>query len=660
MFTPFIASASPFFYIFLILNSTTQESLMKCLTLLCSLAVFVSTLSAQVPSAQVTYKEKSGFLGMSGPISIGLRLSNETNQLPLTDENVNAGQYYYFLASPVGDWELDEDFIEDELPKIAVIQGEQKFAVEWKRDFAEGDSTLLLGFGKQIRIDQPIKIEFREGETANEAEMRIPLELWPKSGVMKGLESLAAGALSARQYKSAIAVCEQILSQPSLTIFPTFAAYTDKRTAAFSSYFDTQWGGVASAVRDPQMELKSKIAVIDSIVPGFLFVRDSLPNAALGITGEAAGVAAILEKAQNALAWSKTKRDSLQVAMDDQNVRWIFNGSVAGRTGFLYQTILEVLAYAYSSLDFTDTAATSLSCTISEEQRAILAKNNLIDSYDTFLRQTNDRQKMGLSPFPPEFLPNVQKDTASFRLPFYSMLKAVDDYYGGRFDDALIEIFRIFRVSYDAEISARYDQMRIMIQVRQGKFRPEALRLLQEAAAQESTNPDEAGEKYRQATMVASDFAYASFSLGKYYIRLNDPIRGQTFFERAYQSDTLYLSAYREAYNLFRRVGNYKPMIEVLSKALEKGNDYWETHSNLGLAYMGDGDPARAIQQYELALAINPKSYTTNIQLGLAYQTVKNYQRAREYFNNAINIDPLRQEAVEYLSRLNELQRSGK
>ena len=95
-------------------------------------------------------------------------------------------------------------------------------------------------------------------------------------------------------------------------------------------------------------------------------------------------------------------------------------------------------------------------------------------------------------------------------------------------------------------------------------------------------------------------------------------------------------------------------------KGPEKGDDYWETHSNLGLAYMGDGDPARAIQQYELALAINPRSYTTSIQLGLAYQTVKNYQKAREYFNNAINLDPLRQEAVEYLSKLNELQRSGK
>src|SRR3972149_1824447 len=95
MFTPFIASASPFFYIFLILNSTTQESLMKCLTLLCSLAVFVSTLSAQVPSAQVTYKEKSGFLGMSGPISIGLRFRNETNQIPSTAGNANAGQHYF-------------------------------------------------------------------------------------------------------------------------------------------------------------------------------------------------------------------------------------------------------------------------------------------------------------------------------------------------------------------------------------------------------------------------------------------------------------------------------------------------------------------------------------------------------------------------------------
>jgi tetratricopeptide (TPR) repeat protein len=633
---------------------------MKFLSLLLSFVMFVSTLSAQVPSAQIKIAQKSGFLGMGGPRFIELRMSNETNQLPLTDENVNAGGFYYFLSKPIGDWLFDSDFVEEELLKLSLMQGEQKFVVGWKAEFKEEDSTLLIGFTKQLRLDQPIRIEFLEADTPYVAEMRIPLGLWPGASGMREVESQAASAIAGGQYKNAIALYERILSERSYSIFPSYSSYGEKRTSAFSTFFNIHWNSVATAVKDAQLELKSKIAVIDSIGPNFEFVQDSLLNPTLGITNETPGVGPIFTNARNAIAWSKTKRDSLQVALDDQNVRWIYNGSVAGRAGFQYQTILETIAYAFSSLDFTDTLSTVLVFTISEEQRANLAKNDLIDSYETFLRLTNDRHKQSLSLFPSDFLSNVQNDTAAFHLPFYSMLKAVDDYFGLRFDKALKEIFRIFKVSYDTEVSARYDQMRIMIQVRRGEFRPEAVRLLQEAATLETANPDEAGEKYRQATVLAPGFAYASFSLGKYYTRLNDPIRAQTFFERAYQTDTLYLSAYREAFNLFRRVGNYKPMIGVLSSAIARGSDYWETHSNLGLAYMGDGDPARAIQQYELALGINPRSYTTNIQLGLAYQTVKNYQKAREYFNNAINIDPLRQEAVEYLSRLNELQRSGK
>jgi len=101
-------------------------------------------------------------------------------------------------------------------------------------------------------------------------------------------------------------------------------------------------------------------------------------------------------------------------------------------------------------------------------------------------------------------------------------------------------------------------------------------------------------------------------------------------------------------------------MIEALTQALQHGNDYWETNINLGFAYMGDGDVAQAIQHFQRALDLSPKSYQTNIQLGLAYQTVKEYQKARDYFNKAIAIDPLRQEAVDFLQKLNDLQRAGK
>jgi len=133
-----------------------------------------------------------------------------------------------------------------------------------------------------------------------------------------------------------------------------------------------------------------------------------------------------------------------------------------------------------------------------------------------------------------------------------------------------------------------------------------------------------------------------------------------TFLDRAYQLDTLYLSAYREAYSLYRMSGNFKPMIDVLTRALARGNNYWEIHFNLGVAYMGDGDLARAIVHFEQALALSPNSYQTNIQVGLAHQTAKNYQKAREYFNRAINIDPVRQEAVNFLDKLNELQKAAR
>jgi len=632
----------------------------RLFALLLAVVLVVGTSPGQVPTVEIRIKEKSGFLGMGGPRSIRLQLSNEARQLPLTDSLVNAGDHYLFLCSPVGDWLFDNDFINEDLPRLSIAQGPQQFPVEWKSAFAEGDSSLLIGFSKQIRLDQTLRVEFNGDGTADTVDLQIPLRLWPGYSAFNHLAEEARTAYTSGAYKTCIALCEQILETTGFAKFPRFPLFRELRTKSFESFYTAQRSVVEVALTNPTQDLKAKIAAVDSSQPAFQFVLDSIPRPSLNISATDSAVAGLVATTQQALVWASHTRDSLQQALDDQNVRWILEGSVTGRTGFQYQIVLEALAYGFSSLDFSDTAATHPQCTISEEMRATLEKNNLTDSYETFVRLALARLKAGDPLLTGAFLDNVYRDSASFSLPYFSILNAVNSYYAKDFETSMTMIFRIFRVCYDPEISARFDQMRIMISVRRGEFPAGAMRLLNEANAEESTNPDAAGELYRQATVIAPQFAYASFSLGRYYNHLGDPIRAQTFFERAYQEDTLYLSAYRESYNLYRRVGNYKPMIQVLTRALETGNDYWEIHSNLGLAFMGDGDPARAIQQYELALAINPRSYTTNIQLGLAYQTVKNYQKAREYFNSAINIDPLRQEAVEYLSRLNELQRSGK
>jgi tetratricopeptide (TPR) repeat protein len=241
------------------------------------------------------------------------------------------------------------------------------------------------------------------------------------------------------------------------------------------------------------------------------------------------------------------------------------------------------------------------------------------------------------------------------------MLKAVNDYYYGNFTSAKQEIVQIFRTCYDEDIIGRFDMLRVGITNREQHISPEVMKMFDEAEQFERAKDiQSAQDKYRQITLIAPNFAYGFFTLGKFYSRTGDPIRANYSYQRAYQIDTLYLSAYRESCNLYIRQSNFKEIINVLTTALSAGNDFWTTNYNLGIAFLGDADPARAIHSFERALALNPKSYKTNIQIGLAHQNVKNYQKAREYFNNAIGLDPTKQEAVDFLTKLNELQRTGR
>jgi tetratricopeptide (TPR) repeat protein len=319
------------------------------------------------------------------------------------------------------------------------------------------------------------------------------------------------------------------------------------------------------------------------------------------------------------------------------------------------------LAAAFSSLNFADTAATELKMKIPEEYQSRLTKYNDTESYETFIRICNDRWRAHIPIFPIDFLPNLKKDTISFSQPFYSMLKAVNDYYYGNYAGAKQEIVQIFRTCYDQEITGRFDMLRVAISTREQHISPEVMKMFGEADQFERAKDiQNAQDKYRQVTLIAPTFAYGFFTLGKFYSRTGDPIRANYSYQRSYQIDTLYLSAYRESCSLYLRQSNFKEIINVLTIAISKGNDFWETNYNIGVAFLGDADPARAIHSFERALALNPKSYKTNIQIGLAHQNVKNYQKAREYFNNAIGLDPTKQEAVDFLTKLNELQRTGK
>lgn len=621
--------------------------------------VAVLPLLAQTTSTTLLIREKAGFLGMGGPRHVTVAFATQNGDTVLTSESANAGPHYFFRVQPTADWKIEEDFVKEYLSTLVVYQNGEKHAIVWKGTLMGGPPTwLVLGFPKTFKLHQSFLFQVTSDDKTYQAELSVPTSLWPGYTILTQAYGEATAALARGDHRGAIAASESIIANPSLNIFAQYEEARSLRTQAFSAYLGVVSQQFQQTLADTGA-LKGKIARVENYRPLFQFVIDSLPRASLNIGSLDPTVYPIVERARNGVTAVQTSRDSLQREMDDRNTRWIVEGSAIGKNGFLYQYMIETLAYAFSSANFRDTTAAGLKLTMSDELQQRLERHQLVESYETFLRLSLERMQTNLPMFPVEFLPNLRKDTASFPQPYYSILKSVNDYYYGNLKGALDEMSRVFLTCTDPELNTRMDRMRVMISIRRGEAPAEVVRLLEEAERLEARNDSQSAlERYRQATLLAPNFAYAFFSFGSFYDRTGDPIRAINFFQTAYQVDSTYLSAYREASNMYLRQGNFKPMIDVLLYALQHGNDNWEINYNLGTAFLGDNDPARAIMHFERALALNAKSYRTNIQLGLAHQAVRDFQKAREYFNAAIGLDPTRQEAVDYLTRLNEMQRN--
>jgi tetratricopeptide (TPR) repeat protein len=600
---------------------------------------------------------------MGGPRFIGIQLSNRAMKPQLTSENVNAGDHYYFLIRTMGGWTMEEEFASEDLSKLFIVQAGRRMSYTWKGEPQRIDTTsnLLVGFPKELRLHESFDIQYDLGGTYHQVSMSVPMTCWPGYSIVTQLYTESENLSLSKRYREAISVYEQLLANSALKIFPEYEKAKEDRTKAFQAYYSEANAQLIEITNSVTTPLKEKIRRIESSKPMVQFVADSLVRRDLGISLADSTVGALTRLARETLLHADGMRDSLQRVVDEQASEWIVKGSLSGRPLFLVELAAKAISYAVAQIDFAETTTTELKLTIPMEFHPDLVKHKILEDCESFLRVCNDRFHLRMPMFPAQFLTSLKRDTSSFSLPYYSMLKAVNDYFYGDNHGAENEIFKVFRTCFDPMLLEKFDYMRVLINMRTDRVPTEALQLISEAErAAARKDPEAALDNYLQATIMAPDFAYGFYLLGKYYVRTGENIRAQTFFQKAYQIDQQFLSAYRSAYVLYVKEANFKPMIEVLLLALQNGNNYWETNSSLGQAYMGDGDPAKAIQAYEKALSLNPKSYQTYIHLGLAHQTTKNYRRAREYFTRATELDPQRQEAVEFMKKLNELERGSR
>jgi tetratricopeptide (TPR) repeat protein len=638
----------------------SKDTMKFSLTSLCFLFITASSLiHAQSSSTTVMIKiaQKSGFLGMGGPKFATISLSTANRETMLNSINVNSGKYYYFLIENNGKWKLDKDFISDELPKLKIVQESNTITSQYHDEgVVVGDNTsLLVGFPKTFDLHRLFSFIFTMGDSVSRVDVQIPMEYWNGYATISRLVNAADKSFSDKDYRKAIPLYAAVINDVSLKNFPMYKHAVQNRFMSFKNYFTDNWNKFNSILSDASVDIKQKISETEQSVLTFQFCVDSL-SAAVALPDSS--TEPLYDQITTSLQRSTFVLDSLRTALDIKNTQWIIMGSSGGKIDYRYKYMIETLAYAFISIPFADSTATNLTFTISEEFSLRLKKYNLLESYQTFIRIANDRWKKRQEIYPPDFLPNLKKDSSQFPLPFYSVLKSVSDYFGNRFAESRSEIFKVFAQSYEPEINEKVDNLRILIETREKKISNEVLQHMKSARESElKGNPDDAIEHCKDAMLIAEDYAPAAFALGLLYEKIGDPYKANNFFQKAIISDQFYYLAYRHLYMNYIKNANFKPMIDLLTVALDRGNDFYTIHYYLGYAYNGSGLFEEAIKQFERALVLNNKSVNANIQAGIAYQNMKSYTKAREYYQKAIQIDPENQTATENLKRLDELQK---
>ena len=88
--------------------------------------------------------------------------------------------------------------------------------------------------------------------------------------------------------------------------------------------------------------------------------------------------------------------------------------------------------------------------------------------------------------------------------------------------------------------------------------------------------------------------------------------------------------------------------LQIYNSLSENYPELAEPHNNLGVIYAGQGDSARAIHYFELALKANPGYALASENLADLYM-----QQAAKYYQNAIENDPNNRGAKAKLEKLN-------
>jgi tetratricopeptide (TPR) repeat protein len=161
---------------------------------------------------------------------------------------------------------------------------------------------------------------------------------------------------------------------------------------------------------------------------------------------------------------------------------------------------------------------------------------------------------------------------------------------------------------------------------------------------------EKAQEEFQRGVSTAPDYYYTHYQYGRFLRAQKQQDRALAELARAVELNPRYVDARLELASLFyekKDYANAAPHYEWLSRwaeseaAVDRDDNFKsQVHFNYAYSLAETGKNDRAIEIYQVALKRNPKYVGALNNLGVLYQTLKDYPKAEEYYRAGLRFEP--------------------
>ncbi|MCX6291502.1 MAG: tetratricopeptide repeat protein [Bacteroidetes bacterium] len=116
-------------------------------------------------------------------------------------------------------------------------------------------------------------------------------------------------------------------------------------------------------------------------------------------------------------------------------------------------------------------------------------------------------------------------------------------------------------------------------------------------------------------------------------------------FQKCIALDPNNIDAYLKMAELHLYIKKYKESIQYANEALKIDKHKAKAYFIKGFVYKESGDTVKAISSFQTCVEQEPENYDAYMQLGILFQSKRN-KLAVQYYNNALHLDPKSTEAL--------------